>query len=661
VKSAVSHPATIAAVFIATAAVASAQQPPAAPAAAKPYSGHGAGSVSPALIAKYAPPALPSDLSRSIQAMLDVRSPGLGVPSPDGKRLFFTWRVTGTSQVWRLDGPQRFPVQLTGGEDTSGVAALAPDGSFLVISRDRNGEEYPGLYLQSPDGGPLKVIQHQPRVQTFLEFVSDDSRYVYFRANDIKPDSFAIYRWDSKSGSKEKVFDQPGLWSVADHRPDGRLLLNKNLGSAVNEVYEYTPATQKLTPIVGQGEREEFNASYGPGNDEVLVLTPKLGEFRRLYRWRAGKFTPVTPELKHDVAGFSIDLPRTRIVYSVNEDGYTRTHALDARSGKPLTLPKLPESDHVFAGSFSQNGRFVTLGVDTGKAPVISYVLDWRTGKLTQWQLPSAPEVDLNRFVRASLEYYPARDGTRIPMFVHRPTRCVGGTANCPVVVQFHGGPEGQARAGFSPYAQLFVDSGFILVQPNVRGSDGYGKRWFHADDGPKRLQIITDIEDCARFVRKEWAKNGSQPRLAIVGGSYGGYSSLIGMTMFAGAYDVGVSIVGPSNLVTFLANTAPYRRAMRANEYGDPEKDRESLLKLSPITYINKVKGPLLLIQGANDPRVPAGETIQMHNALQARGVRSPLIIFGDEGHGSAKRSNQVLQIGHVLLFLRDHLKPVS
>jgi hypothetical protein len=231
------------------AAVASAQSPPAAP---KTYSGHGAGSVSPDIIAKYAPRSLPPDLSKAIQSMLDVRAPGLGVPSSDGKRLFFTWRVTGTSQVWRLDGPQRFPVQLTGGDETTAVAAVAPDDSFLVISRDRNGEEYPGLYLQSPDGGPLKVIQHQPRVQTFLEFVSDDSRYIYYRANDIKPDSFAIYRYDRKSGSKERLFDQPGLWSVADHRPDGHLLLNKDLGSSVNEVYEWEPASKKLTPIVAR-------------------------------------------------------------------------------------------------------------------------------------------------------------------------------------------------------------------------------------------------------------------------------------------------------------------------------------------------------------------------------------------------------------------------
>jgi dipeptidyl aminopeptidase/acylaminoacyl peptidase len=626
--------------------------------APKTYSGHGAGSVPPAVLAKYAPPPLPAELSRRMQLLFDLLAPGTGVVSPDGKRLFFSWRVTGTSQLWRLDGPQRFPVQLTGGQDSTGLAGVAPDGSFLLVSRDRNGEEYPGLYLLSAEGGPLKVVQHKGRVQTFAEFISEDSRFVYFRANDVKPDSFVIYRWEVKTGTREVVFDQPGLWSVADHRPDGRLLLNKDLGSSVNEVYEWTPAKKQLTPVLGQGEREEYNAGYGAGDGEVLVVTPKLGEFRRLYRWKAGKLEPVTPEVKHDVASFNIDQARKRILYTVNEEGYTRAHALDARSFKPLTLPRLPEADHVEPISFSQTGRYATFRVDSGKAPPTSYVLDWQTGKLTQWQISSAPEVDLSRFVRATLEYYPARDGTRIPMFVRRPPSC---PAPCPVVVEFHGGPEGQAQPGFSIYPQLFIDAGYVFVEPNVRGSDGYGKAWYHADDGAKRLGIITDIEDCSRFIRKEWAVGGRAPRLAIVGGSYGGYSALIGMTMFAGAYDVGAAIVGPSNLVSFLANTAPYRRAMRINEYGDPEKDREALVKLSPITYIDRLKGPLLISQGANDPRVPAGEAIQMHQALEARGIKSPLVIFPDEGHGSAKRGNQVLQIGHVLQFLDENLKPKS
>src|SRR5262249_12413728 len=158
--------------------------------------GHGAASVAAEVLAKFAPRPLPSETSRHIQAMLDVRAPGVGTLSPDGKTLFFTWNVTGTSQIWKLDGPRRFPVQLTGGEDQTNIRGVTPDGKPLVVSRDRKGEENPGLYLQAPDGGPLELIQHKPGVQTAYEFTSDDSKYIYFRSNDVKPDSYAIYRYD---------------------------------------------------------------------------------------------------------------------------------------------------------------------------------------------------------------------------------------------------------------------------------------------------------------------------------------------------------------------------------------------------------------------------------------------------------------------------------
>jgi dipeptidyl aminopeptidase/acylaminoacyl peptidase len=183
--------------------------------------------------------------------------------------------------------------------------------------------------------------------------------------------------------------------------------------------------------------------------------------------------------------------------------------------------------------------------------------------------VPSAPEIDTRRFAVASLESYPARDGTPIPMFVRRPERCAADPARWSSSSRR---PRAQAQPGFSPMAQLFVDEGFVFVEPNVRGSDGYGKAWLAADDGARRLDVIGDIEDCARFVRRAWAKEGREPRLGIFGGSYGGYSALVGMTMFAGAYDAGVSIVGIANLVTFLENTEAYRRILRVSG-GDPAK----------------------------------------------------------------------------------------
>lgn len=623
----------------------------AAPAAAASYSGHGASSVSPEILAKYAPRPIADELARGIQAMLDVRAPGAGIPAPDGSALYFNWRVTGVSQVWRLDGPMRFPTQLTGGQDATRIVAVAPDGSALVVQRDRKGEENPGLYLQDPQGGPLKVIQHKAAVQTEFLFVSDDSRYVYFRANDKKPDAYALYRYDRTEKKSEQLFAQEGLWSVADHKGD-KLLLVKEVGSNMSEIFEWNG--KDLTPLFGQGEREEYNAAYGPG-DEILVQTPHFGEYRRLYSWQKGTFTKVTPELKYDVSEFGIDRQRRRVLYTVNEEGYTRPHAMDARTHAEEKLPALPAADHVFFGATTPDGRLSVIALDPGNGPFQSWVLEWKTGKLVRWHTGSAPEVDLGAFVRAKLETYPARDGTPIPVFVREPKNC---PKPCPVVIDFHGGPEGQAQPGFSPVAQMFVERGFVFVQPNVRGSDGYGKTWIHADDGPKRLEIITDIEDAATWARKRFADGGAAPRLGIFGGSYGGYSTLIGMTMFAGAYDAGAEIVGISNLVTFLTNTAPYRRALRVSEYGDPEKDREALLKLSPVTYLDRVKGPLLLIQGASDPRVPVGEAVQIHDALEQRKLPVELLIFPDEGHGAQKRDNQLYQYGYTLRFFQKHLQ---
>ena len=618
--------------------------------AAPPYTGHGAASIPKEVLDRFAPKPLPDELTRTIQAMLDVRAPSAGVLAPDGSALYFRWKVTGTNQIWRVDGPMRFPIQLTGGQDQTGVSDVTPDGTALIIERDRKGEENPGLYLLSPKGGPLQLIQHKPGIQTSFQFVSDDGRYIYFRSNDKKPDAYALYRYDRAQKRVEDVFAQEGLWTVADQKP-GKLLLGKEVGSNMIEVFEWDESARRLTPLFGQGEREEYVPGYGPGEGEVLVETPHFGEFRRLYSWSKGKFTPLSAQMSFDVSEWSIDRPRRRILYTVNERGYTRLHAMDALTHKELPLPPLPTADHVRFGQTTRDGRFTVIAVDTGTEPLQSYVVDWKSGRLARWHTGSAPEIDLTSFVRARSETYPARDGTQIPVFVREPKSCA---APCPIVVNFHGGPEAQALPGFSVHAQMFVDSGFIFVEPNVRGSDGYGKTWLHADDGKRRLQIITDIEDAASWARKRFGGG----KLGIYGGSYGGYSSLIGMTMFAGAYDAGVEIVGISNLVTFLMNTAPYRRALRVSEYGDPEKDRDALLQLSPITYIDKVKGPMLLIQGASDPRVPAGEALQIHDALRARNLPVELVIFPDEGHGAQNRNNQVYQIGYSLRFFAKYLQ---
>lgn len=627
------------------------------------YKGLGAESVPPGVLARFAPPPLAADVSRRIESMLDLAAPVGAHPSPEGKSLYFTWSISGTTQVWKTSGPRVFPAQLTGGEDLTKVEAVTPDGKLLVLQRDRKGEENPGLYLQSEAGGPLTEVQHTPKVQTELAFVSDDSRFLLYRANDKRPDAYAIYRYEIATKKREVLLDEPALWSVADH--DGtRLLLTKSTGARTREVWELDTSTRKLTPLFGQGETEEYEPMYAAAPGELLVETPKFSEFRRLYRVKRPSApgplardlaTAVTPDVKMDVSAFVVDRARKHVYYTLNDGGRIRGRALDARTLAPLALPAPEDAAEVTFGGSSPDGRYVVVNAAGERYTTRAYVWDWATRRLTQWLAPSTPELDVSAFATASLETYPARDGTKIPVLVRRPKTCEG---PCPVVVLFHGGPESQSRPGLNVLGQLFVEAGFVYVEPNVRGSDGYGKTWLHADDGPKRLDIVTDIEDAAKWARTTFAVGGAAPKVGVLGGSYGGYSTLLAMTKFAGAYDAGVAIVGMSSLLTFLENTAPYRRALRVSEYGDPEKDRDALVELSPITHIHKLKAPLLLIQGATDPRVPVGEAIQMHASLEQRGAAPKMIIFPDEGHGARKRKNRVLMYGHAIAFMEAHLR---
>lgn len=620
------------------------------------YQGLGAESVSPETLKEFAPPTLAPDLLNNVRHMFEIDSPGVGLYAPMEKALYFSWRITGVSQIWRVGGPLQFPRQVTSGTDSTALEDITIDGKYLVLQRDHAGEENPGLYLQPTSGGPLIEIQRKKGVQTRFAYSSTDANTIFYTANDIAKDSYALYAYSIDTGKRELLFSEPGLWVVADVMNDNKFLLAKMTGSLTSEYSVFSLEDRKLTPVLGQGEKMEYNATFGLNSSELFVVTPKFGEFRRLYKYAKGEFTPITSDVKKDVENFVVAHNRLMMMIQWNDGGYGRIEAYDPRNMKQIKLPTVKGAESMAVVSISRMGRYATVAAEMPTAPHIGFVFDQVTGKFTQWVAPSEPEVDTSGFVSSTLETYPAKDGTKIPMLVWHPKECANKV--CPVIVNFHGGPEGQSRPGFNRVAELMVTHGFIYVEPNVRGSDGYGKTWLGADDGVKRLNVIGDIADCATYLRQAYARNGVAPKVGVMGGSYGGYATLMAMTKFAGSYDAGVAIVGMSNLRTFLLNTAPYRRLLRISEYGDPDKDAGALAQLSPITYVNQVKAPLLMIQGASDPRVPVGEAIQMHNALKSRGVDSPLIIFPDEGHGAAKRDNTVVEIGATLEFFEKNLR---
>jgi dipeptidyl aminopeptidase/acylaminoacyl peptidase len=624
------------------------------------YSGHGADSVSAKTLEKFAPkPIEPQKLNR-IEAMLDVRSPAMGELSPDGQSLYFSWSVTGTNQIWKTSKVAPFPVQMTGGQDGTQLHSISPDGKLLILTRDEKGNEYPYLYIQSVKGGPLELIAGKKEVITNPQFVSDDSRYLYFTQNDKGPTLHTLYKIDLKTKQKTQVLTAiDGYMSVDDHNSQGDLLIGNAKGNIAREYYLYNEQSKKLTPIVGQNENEEYNIRFAPKRGEYIVQTNKLGEYRKLYLMKSGELKAITPEMKYSVDSFDIDKKHNRILFTINRNGYSEIQGISANTFKEVKIPFKKEKGvlQYGFGKTTPNSRYTVFSISKFDEPLMSYVYDWQTGTKHKWVTSSSPEINTTNFIEPSLESYEARDGTPIPMFVSRPKQCTK-NKNCPVIVIFHGGPESQYTPNFSAENELYMEEGFIIVRPNVRGSDGYSKTWLNSDNGPKRLNVITDIEDASIYIKKNWAVNGISPKIGVMGGSYGGYSTNMAMTYFAGAYDAGVTVVGMSSLVTFLENTGPYRRHLRITEYGDPSKDLEALKKLSPVTYLDRIKAPILLIHGATDPRVPAGEAIQIYDAMKSKGLDGELILFADEGHGVKKRKNRAIYIGHTLSFFKKHLQ---
>ncbi len=637
--------------------VASAGSAPAA-SGGGPYSGHGAESIPPEILAKFRPGAVPAGLSQRVESLIDVRAPGIGRLSPDGKALYFEWNITGINQLWKLDGPHAFPHQLTGGEDATSAVAMTPDGAWLVVQRDRKGEENPGLYLQPVAGGALVPVQHLPKVQTLFEVVSPDSKYVYFTANDKKPDSYTIYRWNVSAGVREVVFEQEGLWHVSDIRPDGRLLLRKETGSLSAEFSEYDPAKSELTPLFGQGEKEEFEAQYGAKNGEIIVLTNKAGEYRRMYSWTGpGQHTALGEEAKADVSWFDIDQKRTRILYVTNEGGYHRPHALDARTLKPIALPKLPDADQVmFRTGRLPDPSAKTSASTTGAIRCRATSSTGRAGPSCRHGTPPARP-------RSTRPSSPARSSTRTRRRTGRASRSSSAVPRSARPI-----PVRSSRISTAvPRARRCRASTWRRRCSSTPASCSSSPTCAAATATARRGRTRTTAPSAWRSSRTSRTPRSGRGRRSrptarsatagVYGGSYGGYSVLMAMTMFAGDYDAGVDVVGISDLRTFLRNTAPYRRALRISEYGDPDADADALAKLSPMTYIDRVKAPLLIMQGASDPRVPAGESVQIHDSLEKKGVACDLTIFSDEGHGPQKRENRVYLLAKSIEFFKKYL----
>jgi dipeptidyl aminopeptidase/acylaminoacyl peptidase len=344
-----------------------------------------------------------------------------------------------------------------------------------------------------------------------------------------------------------------------------------------------------------------------------------------------------------------------RLAIAVNEDGYAPLRVRDLRTKsapREVAVRGLPQG---VASSFSwsADGSKLAFRFESPAHPSDIWVWDAATGEARAVTQSSTAGIPATTFVASELVHYPTFDGRTISGFLYRPAGSTGGPV--PVIVNVHGGPEGQSRATFSALTQYFLGRGLAVFYPNVRGSTGYGKTFEHLDDVEKRLDSIRDLAAAAAWLAQE----GIAPadRIAVSGGSYGGYATLASLAFHPDVWACGASTVGISSLRTFIANTGPWRRALRAAEYGDPARDSVAMDAASPLLHADRIRAPLFVIQGANDPRVPKSESDQIVAAVRKNGGIAEYLVFDDEGHGLDKLENRVKAYTAMAAFYEKHL----
>ncbi|MEW6049739.1 MAG: S9 family peptidase [Candidatus Zixiibacteriota bacterium] len=580
----------------------------------------------------------------------------------DGKQVFFTSSMSGANQVYRLT-EAGWPYQLSMFEDGIDFFTLSYGSDMAIVGASVGGSEQSQLFLMDTQTGQVTRLTNLPKVQFGSVTWAKDDRSIYYRSNEENLKDFFIYRMSLADGQSVKVFGDTagvrGSNSIADISQDGNKLIVSNYRSTVdNDLYLVdlkTGGHQKLTS-------DTLDVMYSsptlmPDNTTIWVLCNDNPDgISRLAKMRVGspevEFVTdgwVDPKWEVEGLGFSRDYKYQAV--SINEDGYMRLKIREVESRTELPSP--PLAGMLGGPLFDQSGACIVSFNGPTHAPDV-----WRWNPATKElkQLTFAPYAGIDRelFGEPALVHYRSFDSLEIPALLYLPKNYQKGTP-IPFLVDAHGGPEGQSRPYFTRNIQYLILNGFGIIQPNVRGSEGYGREYINLDNYKNRKNSLKDYKVAVDYlIANGYSKAG---QIGIRGGSYGGYVVLGMITEYPDLFAAAVDEVGIANFVTFLQNTAAYRRALREAEYG-PLSDSAFLREISPIWKADRIKTPLLVVHGANDPRVPISEARQIIKAIQDNGGVVDSLIFADEGHGSSKRVNIIAEYRKQVEFFGKHLR---
>lgn len=599
-------------------------------------------------------PEVPAQIAERMSQYQNTRGATLLDWTPDAGSILITTRFGDTNQLHLVRQPAGAREQLTFFDEPVRFARFDPagKGTRLVFMRDEGGGEFYQFYALDLSTGRTQLLTDGKSRNEDLVFSHSSSRFAYVSTRRNGRD-FDIYVQDaSDPNSARLVREVQGRWAVVAWSPDDRKLLVQRYVS-INESYLHVLD-------VLSGEVTELNPkpgariSYDSGDfvtDDVVVYTSDEGsEFLRLVRHelKSGRKTVLTPDLKWDVSGVTASHDGKWLAYVTNEGGRSALYLARGPRFDRSERVELPVG--VVTGlRFDPKSRRLGISLNGATAPDDAWSLDLRSRKLTRWTFSEVGGLNAATFVEPRIIEFASFDGRQIPSW-YFPAK---GEGKRPVIINIHGGPESQSRAYFNPLAQYWVNElGAAVLLPNVRGSAGYGKTYLQLDNAEKRMDSVKDIGALLDWVAKQPELDAS--RVAVIGGSYGGFMTLASMVDYGDRLRCGVDIVGISHFVTFLEKTESYRRDLRRVEYGDERdpKMRKLLNEISPLTNAKKITKPLFVVQGANDPRVPLNEAEQIVETVRSNGGAVWYLLAKDEGHGFQKKRNRDAYLNASALF---------
>jgi len=608
-------------------------------------------------------PPVPLSVVEGAQRYSNFRAADLASWNPVRREMLITTRFADSYQIHYVKMPGGARTQLTFSLEPSTGAQFNPgDGKSFIFRKDVGGGEFYQLYRFDLATGDITLLTDGKSRNTGAVWDHDGKWIAYgsTRRSGKDVDFWAVNPEDPKTDHLVAK-NQGGGWDALDWSRDGKQILAFEEVSA-NESYLWlvdvaSGEKMAITPRDNPTKVSYSGRQFSKDRKGFYTTTDKDSEFHRLaYIDLASKqHAYLTSDIRWDVDEFDLSDDGRKIAFVSNEDGYGVLHVLDTATRKQVVLPKLPRG--VISGPrWHKNNHDLAFNFNSASAPDDVYSLDMQTGKLDRWTESETGGVNVSAVREPDLIHWKSWDDRSISGFLYRPPARFSGKR--PVMINIHGGPEGQFRPYFIGRSLYYVDElGVAVIYPNVRGSSGYGKSFLALDNGLLREGSYKDINSLLDWIATQPDLDAS--RVMITGGSYGGFMTLAVATNYNDRICCSVDIVGISNLVSFLQNTSGYRQDLRRVEYGDERdpKVREFLTTISPLTKAKNITKPIFVIQGKNDPRVPMTESEQMVKTVRGNGGPVWYLLAKDEGHGFQKKKNQDFQFYATVMFVKEFL----